>query len=142
MINYIRINMATELTGSCRSKTKTRVDLHIVENPETFNIENNKSPSHQRVKKNIHNSTSEKNMEKFMKICRILALSIFNTVNSMSNVRQRVIHTDAHNITTIMKCNIHSPLKCFGQHTNSTPENNEIPHGNNIAKLLICILRS
>lgn len=35
-----------------------------------------------------------------------------------------------------------SPLKCFGQQTNSTPENNEIPHGNSIAKLRICILRS
>lgn len=35
-----------------------------------------------------------------------------------------------------------SPLKCFGQHTNSTPENNEIPHGNNMAKLRICIPRS
>lgn len=34
------------------------------------------------------------------------------------------------------------PLKCFGQQTNSTPENNEIPHGSNIAKLRICILRS
>lgn len=37
---------------------------------------------------------------------------------------------------------LHLPLKCFGQQTNSTPENNEIPHGNNIAKLLICIPRS
>lgn len=36
----------------------------------------------------------------------------------------------------------HSPLKCFGQQTNSTPENNEMPHGSSIAKLRICILRS
>lgn len=35
-----------------------------------------------------------------------------------------------------------SPLKCFGQQTNSTPENNEIPQGSSIAKLRICILRS
>lgn len=38
--------------------------------------------------------------------------------------------------------NNYSPLKCFGQHTNSTPENNEIPHGSNMAKLRICIPRS
>lgn len=35
-----------------------------------------------------------------------------------------------------------SPLKCFGQQTNSTPENTEIPHGNKMAKLLICMPRS
>lgn len=34
------------------------------------------------------------------------------------------------------------PLKCFGQQTNSTPENNEIPQGKSIAKLRICIPRS
>lgn len=34
------------------------------------------------------------------------------------------------------------PLKCFGQQTNSTPENSEIPHGKSIAKLRICIPRS
>lgn len=34
------------------------------------------------------------------------------------------------------------PLKCFGQQTNSTPENTDIPHGNNIAKLRICMPRS
>lgn len=36
----------------------------------------------------------------------------------------------------------YSLLKCFGQQTNSTPENNEIPQGNNMAKLRICIPRS
>ncbi len=36
----------------------------------------------------------------------------------------------------------YSLLKCFGQHTNSTPENNEIPHGNSMAKLRICMPRS
>lgn len=34
------------------------------------------------------------------------------------------------------------PLKCFGQQTNSTPENNEMPHGNKMAKLRICMPRS
>lgn len=37
---------------------------------------------------------------------------------------------------------IDSPLKCFGQQTNSTPENSEMPHGSSIAKLRICMLRS
>lgn len=36
----------------------------------------------------------------------------------------------------------HSPLKYFGQQTNSTPENNEIPQGKSIAKLRNCIPRS
>jgi hypothetical protein len=30
----------------------------------------------------------------------------------------------------------------LGQHTNSTPENKEIPHGSSMAKLRICMLRS
>lgn len=34
------------------------------------------------------------------------------------------------------------PLRCFGQHTNSTPENSDIPQGNNIAKLLRFIFLS
>lgn len=34
------------------------------------------------------------------------------------------------------------PLKCFGQQTNSTPENREMPHGSNMAKLRICMPRS
>lgn len=33
-------------------------------------------------------------------------------------------------------------MKCFGQQTNSTPENNEIPHGKSIAKLRICMFLS
>lgn len=28
------------------------------------------------------------------------------------------------------------PFRCFGQHTNSTPENKDIPQGSSIAKLL------
>lgn len=36
----------------------------------------------------------------------------------------------------------YSLLKCFGQHTNSTPENKDMPHGNNMAKLRICMPRS
>lgn len=36
----------------------------------------------------------------------------------------------------------HLPLKCFGQHTNSTPENSEMPHGSSMAKLRICMPRS
>lgn len=34
------------------------------------------------------------------------------------------------------------PLRCFGQHTNSTPENKDIPQGNSIAKLLRFIFLS
>lgn len=33
-------------------------------------------------------------------------------------------------------------MKCFGQHTNWTPENNEVPHGVSIEELRICMLRS
>lgn len=36
----------------------------------------------------------------------------------------------------------HLPLKCFGQHTNSTPEKSEIPQGSSMAKLRICMFRS
>lgn len=45
-------------------------------------------------------------------------------------------------ITMVKNSTSFSPLKCFGQQTNSTPENNEIPHGSNIAKLRICMFRS
>lgn len=39
--------------------------------------------------------------------------------------------------------NVHNlRLKCFGQQTNSTPEKSEIPQGNSMAKLRICIPRS
>lgn len=55
---------------------------------------------------------------------------------------QTASHTSVMIAQKITIPGTNSPLKCFGQQTNSTPENNEIPQGSSIAKLRICMLRS
>lgn len=58
------------------------------------------------------------------------------------------IHANIGIITYISKNEVFQmyedclPLKCLGQQTNSTPENNEMPQGNKMAKLRICMPRS
>lgn len=69
--------------------------------------------------------------------CEASLMSFSRRLTSDRQIVRQNINTKKKNLNRVL-----SPLKCFGQQTNSTPENNEIPHGSSIAKLRICILRS
>lgn len=50
------------------------------------------------------------------------------------------LYTGRHSI--VLRCMFFSPLKCFGQQTNSTPLKREMPQGSSMAKDLSCRPRS